>query len=139
MRERRRLTIRCQRMTPGIGEANTAVYDVRLWVNVNGTGWVLATADNFPAGGITVTLPYPNGTSRDVHDFFVAHMATMDINGRKAGEMEYPAVTDTRSRVCPLCDLGDFWGVWGRCYEKVAAVPAADFKVMRSAAEVLWE
>ena len=38
------------------------VYDVSLMVNVDGAGWVQAGKDNFPANGLTGTLPYPQGT-----------------------------------------------------------------------------
>ena len=86
-----RLSIR--RENAEITQENTAVYDVTLWINIDGGGWTVATKENFPAGGITVTLPYPEGTGRETHNFTVAHMATMDLNGMKAGEIEYPAVT----------------------------------------------
>lgn len=102
-----------QQVAGGVDGASTAVYDIRLWVNIGGTGWVLATADNFPAGGITVTLPYPAGTGSSTHDFFVTHMATMDVNGMKAGEMEYPAVTKTEAgiqfRVLSLSPVAVAW------------------------------
>ncbi len=84
-----------QNRTGDIPEANIAVYDVTLMININGTGWVPATEENFPAEGVTVTLPYPSGTGKDSHDFTVAHMFTTDANGKKAGDVEYPEVTKT--------------------------------------------
>lgn len=75
---------------------NMEFYDVRLqfW---NGREWIDATGDNFPLEGITVTLPYPDGTDRNAHDFIVSHMFTVDSErlGIKAGDVEYPPVTKT--------------------------------------------
>lgn len=73
---------------------NMEFYDVRLqfW---NGREWIDATEDNFPLEGIKVTLPYPDGTDRNTHDFIVSHMFTVDSDrlGIKAGDVEYPPVT----------------------------------------------
>ncbi len=82
-----------------VPDANIVVYDVELLVNINGTGWQKATKDNFPSTGLTVTLPYPSGTGRDTHDFVVAHMFTADMNGFRAGDVEYPAVTKTENGI----------------------------------------
>lgn len=102
-----------QRKTSGILPENVVVYDVQLLINVNGTGWVPATEENFPAGGITVTLPYPSGTGKDTHDFTVAHMLTRDMNGMKAGDVEYPSVTKTdggvQFRVYSLSPISIGW------------------------------
>lgn len=73
---------------------NMSFYDVGLqfW---NGKEWIDATEENFPLEGINVTLPYPEGTAKDTHDFTVSHMFTVDSDrlGIKAGEVEYPPVT----------------------------------------------
>ena len=102
-----------RRKTSGILPENVVVYDVQLLINVNGTGWVPATEENFPAGGITVTLPYPSGTGKDTHDFTVAHMLTRDMNGMKAGDVEYPSVTKTdggvQFRVYSLSPISIGW------------------------------
>ena len=106
-----RLAVR--RKTSGILLENVVVYDVQLLINVNGTGWEPATEENFPAGGITVTLPYPSGTGKDTHDFTVAHMLTRDMNGMKAGDVEYPSVTKTdggvQFRVYSLSPISIGW------------------------------
>ena len=102
-----------QRKTSGILPENVVVYDVQLLINVNGTGWVPATEENFPAGGITVTLPYPSGTGKDTHGFTVAHMLTRDMNGMEAGDVEYPSVTKTdggvQFRVYSLSPISIGW------------------------------
>ena len=102
-----------RRKTSGILPENVVVYDVQLLINVNGTGWAPATEENFPAGGITVTLPYPSGTGKDTHDFTVAHMLTRDMNGMKAGDVEYPSVTKTdggvQFRVYSLSPISIGW------------------------------
>ena len=83
----------------GIEEMNVAVYDVKLMVNVNGTGWQEVTKDDFPSDGLTVTLPYPAGTGKDTHDFAAAHMFTADMNGFQAGDIEYPDVAKTEKGI----------------------------------------
>ncbi len=79
-------------------ENNTAFYDVKLLISLDGgKTWTEATEDNFPAGGITVTLDYPAGTNADDYDFSVCHMFTLNSTklGTKAGDTESPAVTKT--------------------------------------------
>ena len=83
----------------GIEETNVAVYDVKLMVNVNGTGWQEVAKDDFPSDGLTVTLPYPAGTGKDTHDFAAAHMFTADMNGFQAGDIEYPDVAKTEKGI----------------------------------------
>ena len=79
-----------------IPEENTEVYDAALLVSTDGgTSWEKATADNFPSGGLTITLPYPEGTGRDTHDFVVTHMFTTSDFGRMPGETEQPEITKT--------------------------------------------
>lgn len=83
----------------GIAEANIAVYDVELLVNINGAGWEKVTKDNFPSEGLTITLPYPSGTGRNTHDFKVTHMFTEDMNGFLAGDVEYPDADKTEKGI----------------------------------------
>ena len=77
----------------GIPSGNTAVYDVTLMVN-DGSGWKKADASNFPASGLTVTLPYPQGTNGS-YRFKVVHMFTTNDFGKTPGTTETPAVTNT--------------------------------------------
>ena len=67
-----------------IPDNNTAVYDVRLQVQNAGSGWVDVAEENFPEDGITVILPYPEGTNSS-YTFTVIHMIT---TGENAGDME---------------------------------------------------
>ena len=60
-----------------------------------GKTWVKATAEDFREGGITVEVDYPEGTNGREYLFAVAHMLTIDMNGRKAGEIEIPEVETT--------------------------------------------
>jgi len=81
----------------GVPENNKAVYDVELMVSDNsGATWKLATADDFPKSGtLTVTLPYP-ATTDNTYTFTVVHMFTIDNGeGKKPGDTETPAVTNT--------------------------------------------
>lgn len=66
------------------------VYDVNLKLkNEDGIEKEISP-DNFPAEGVTITVPYPEGTNKDKHNFIVCHMFE---HGEKAGQIEYPKVT----------------------------------------------
>ncbi|MCC8357029.1 MAG: YDG domain-containing protein, partial [Oscillospiraceae bacterium] len=78
-------------------EDNVVYYDVKLQLWNGTTGqWEDATEEDFPAEGITVTLPYPDRTDSS-YDFVVVHMFTETSTrlGITAGETETPAVTKT--------------------------------------------
>ena len=74
---------------------NMAFYDITIQVSADGVNWELATIDNFPRDGITITMPYPPGTGMSTHDFAVSHMFTANSGrlGIVAGETEEPPVT----------------------------------------------
>ncbi len=79
----------------GYTAENTVVSDVRLQISTDGgETWFDATEENFPASGITIVLPYPEGTGKDTHDFVVTHMFTVTSErlGTTAGKTETPAV-----------------------------------------------
>ena len=80
---------------PAIAE-QAAFYDVELMASFDGgMTWTKATEENFPEGGLPVTLPYPEGTNGEDFDFSASHMFTVTSErlGTKAGEVETPAVT----------------------------------------------
>lgn len=93
------MKLNIQNKAASVSQDSVAVYDITLMVNVNGAGWQVAGKSNFPANGLTITLPYPEGTGRDSNDFVVCHLFTEDMNGHKAGDVEYPAVTKTDSGI----------------------------------------
>lgn len=81
----------------GYTKDNALMYDVVLQYSTDGgKTWITATVDNFPADGITVTLPYPDGTDAS-YEFTVLHMFTVDSDrlGITAGDTESPTVTKT--------------------------------------------
>lgn len=80
---------------------NVAYYDISIEISADGKTWVPATIDNFPKGGVSITMPYPEGTGEKTNDFVVAHMftETSERLGVKAGEIEEPAVTKTEEGV----------------------------------------
>ncbi|MCD7738369.1 MAG: hypothetical protein LUH58_04925, partial [Lachnospiraceae bacterium] len=84
-------------VSTGYTADNTLVYDVVLQYSTDGgITWITATVDNFPAAGITVTLPYPSGTDSS-YEFTVLHMFTETSTrlGITAGGTETPTVTKT--------------------------------------------
>lgn len=80
----------------GYLKENTALYDVRLQISLDGgKTWELASPENFPPEGLPVTLPYPKGTNGTEYDFIITHMFTHEMNGYKPGEVEAPEVMKT--------------------------------------------
>lgn len=69
---------------------NQVFYDIALkYYDSETSAWVEVTAANFPAGGVDVVLPYPDGTdSKDT--FTIVHMLTTTA---RAGEMETVSYT----------------------------------------------
>ncbi|MCD8045073.1 MAG: putative Ig domain-containing protein [Clostridiales bacterium] len=82
----------------GYTEEKSSVYEVVLQYRTNDGEWTDATVDNYPETGITVTLPYPEGTDAS-YDFTVVHMFTVTSErlGITAGDTETPTVTKTES------------------------------------------
>lgn len=107
------MRLNLQKASSHIEEADTEVYDVVLMINISDGGWQEASKENFPSTGLTITLPYPEGTGRRTHDFMVCHLFTEDMNGHSAGETEYPAVTKTadgiRFKVYGLSPISVGW------------------------------
>ena len=80
----------------GYLKENTALYDVRLQISLDGgKTWETASPENFPPEGLPVTLPYPKGTNGTEYDFIITHMFTHEMNGYKPGEVEAPEVMKT--------------------------------------------
>ena len=83
-----------------VAEGNIAIFDVTLMVSVDGgLTWTEATEQNFPADGLTITLPYPEETGQGSHNFTVVHMFTSNFNGNIPGDVETPAVTKTANGI----------------------------------------
>lgn len=79
-----------------ITKESTTLYDVTLQYSEDGgKTWKEASEEDFPQEGITVTLPYPDGTNAADFDFVVTHMLTVARNGYQPGDVETPAVTKT--------------------------------------------
>ena len=82
----------------GFSKENMEHYDVTLQFSLDGgKTWILATEENFPTEGITLTLPYPDGTNPRDYDFVVSHMFTVTSQrlGTTAGEVELPKAEET--------------------------------------------
>lgn len=83
--------LRADRTALGVPEANIAVYDATLWVSTDGgQSWTEAAEADFPASGLTVTVPYPAGTGARGYVFTAAHMFAAGAN---AGEIEHPTAS----------------------------------------------
>ena len=79
-----------------LDDSNTALYDVVLMYSTDGgKTWIKADEEHFPEDGkLLVELPVPAGTSTATHDYYVVHMFSKDAFGKRAGDVEYPAVTE---------------------------------------------
>ena len=71
-------------------DVNTAFYTVVLQINKDGE-WVDVTAENTPAEGTSIVLPYPDGTKDSSHEFIVYKMKTQ---GEDTGLIEVWAHTE---------------------------------------------
>lgn len=82
-----------------INASDMKIYNITLLCT--GTDGIqhVATAADFPSSGLVVTLAYPTGTSRTGTNFTVAHMFEEDVNGYKAGDIEFPTVTNTENGI----------------------------------------
>ncbi|MCD8011933.1 MAG: LPXTG cell wall anchor domain-containing protein, partial [Lachnospiraceae bacterium] len=110
-------------VSAGYTEENTVIYDVKLQISRDGgLTWEDATEENFPTGGITVTLAYPNDEIKadyQNYDFVVLHMFT---TGEKAGQTETPAVTKTSDGIqVTLTGLSPVVVAWKEAEEETEA------------------
>lgn len=100
--------------TEGYTSGKSEIMDVVFQMSTDhGTAWVVVTPDNFPAEGLVVTIPYPEGTNADDYDFVITHMVTVALNGMNPGDVEMPAVTKTAKgiqfTVKSLSPIGISW------------------------------
>ena len=67
-----------------------ALFDIKLQYRTGNGDWQDADPNHFPAGGITVTIPYSDlGSGVDsTYDFTVIHMFTTTMNGHNVGDTE---------------------------------------------------
>ena len=74
----------------GAPENDTVVYEIQMLFSLDdGTTWQYATAENFPAAGVTVKLPYPEGTNRYSCNFILKHLITDPLRtGKTVGDFE---------------------------------------------------
>lgn len=90
------LSVAINELNCDLDDSNTALYDVVLMYSTDGGNtWQKADEEHFPEDGkLLVTLPVPAGTSTATHDYYVVHMFSKDAFGKKAGDLEYPTVTE---------------------------------------------
>lgn len=84
------LRTQVDKVNASVPAANIQYYDIKLQYTTNGTDWYDATTEHFPAGGITVQIPYSDlksGLDKS-YTYTVIHMFTSTMNGHKIGEME---------------------------------------------------
>ena len=73
-----------------VPDSQTALFDIVLkYTTDGGITWAEADKDHFPAGGITVFIPYSDlGGTDSSYTFTVIHMFTTDMNGHQIGDTE---------------------------------------------------
>ena len=66
----------------------TAFYDIALMTwDAAKSQWVAVDEQTFPANGVYVTIPYPDGTNKQ-DTFRIVHMLTVAKDGKKPGDVE---------------------------------------------------
>ena len=88
------LRTQVNQVNASVPAANIRYYDIQLQYN-DGTGWKPATEAHFPAGGITVKIPYsdlPYSALKsgldNSYDYTVIHMFTSTMKGHTIGDTE---------------------------------------------------
>ena len=85
------LRTQVDKVNASVPATNIQYYDIKLqYTTDGGETWIDATKEHFPAGGITVTIPYSelkSGLDRN-YTYTVIHMFTTDMNGHKIGDTE---------------------------------------------------
>ena len=77
-------------------QENIIFYKVSVYISSdNGKTWIEAGPDTFPQEGVTVLLPYPEGTDGSGYDFTVTHMFAEVSAGHNAGDVEVCSAAET--------------------------------------------
>ena len=72
-----------------VPDSQTALFDIVLKYTADGSTWVEADENHFPAGGITVFIPYSDlGDTDSSYTFTVIHMFTTNMDGHTIGDTE---------------------------------------------------
>ena len=85
------LRTQVNKVNASVPAANIQYYDIKLQYREAGSKeWLDATEEHFPAGGITVTIPYSKLKSGldDSYTYTVIHMFTSTMNGHEIGKTE---------------------------------------------------
>ena len=90
------LRTQVNKVNASVPAANIQYYDIKLQYTTNGTDWKDATEKHFPAGGITVQIPYSDLKSGldNSYDYTVIHMFTSTMKGHEIGKTE--SITPTK-------------------------------------------
>ena len=84
---------------PGLSKEDTSVVEVTIKISKDGgQTWTEITSNNaneFPAEGVEVVIPYPAGTNAAGYDFVIGHLVVLGCNGRTPGDMEFYNPTET--------------------------------------------
>lgn len=76
-------------LRPTIPAENIEVYDITLYRKADSHDWVAVDdKENFPKGGVTITVPYPEGRDETNSAFAIAHMYAEKAIGVKPGKVE---------------------------------------------------
>ena len=116
--------------TEGFTKENIQIFNVSLLISTNGgQDWQPATGENIPAEGISVTLPYPEGTNSKDYVFVVIHMF---VSGANAGKTETltPAMGEDGLTVT-VNSLSPFAVVWKSASNATKGDLTGDGKVNR--------
>ena len=74
------------------GEKKIEIFDAVLNIVENGVERPATKEEIEERGGITIVIPYPEGTNKKDYVFTVSHMLTISMSGMQAGDIETPEV-----------------------------------------------
>ena len=117
----------------------SVLLDVTLQVRCDDGTPTTVAPENFPAEGVEVLLPYPQGTNRSC-TFVITHMIT---SGKRAGQIETLKGTRTKDGILvrftsmsPVCIIYQVHTSTGA--DRTAAVGASFPKTVDSSRVALW-
>lgn len=100
---------------PTVDAEHLVVYEAALFATDDeGRTWVPVDAEGFPADGVTLTVPLPEGADSEAHRFAAAHMFTAAAAGREPGDVEAcPAAADADGVTLTVSGLSPVAVGWG--------------------------
>ncbi len=84
----------------GVSQSYVSTYDLTLMSREEGESeWQRVGSEQVPEGGLTITLPYPEGITKEDYDGIVSYVYPEDMNEIEAGTQVYLEVIKTEEGI----------------------------------------